>query len=60
MLNDVCNTCGVHWMQNCAWWCGLSEQEVKEIQSKSFSGKQLSQIKELITTAIKELKEGKK
>lgn len=29
-----CNTCGAHYMQNCSWWCGMSESEIQSTRNE--------------------------
>ena len=31
---DTCETCGAHWMQNCSWWCGLSDEQIARRQDE--------------------------
>lgn len=49
--------CDAHYLQNCSWWCGLSEseqQEQYEVQSpEKFTASKLKQLE----TQIMELKE---
>lgn len=31
---NTCPDCGAHYMQNCSWWCGMSDEQIKEVNDR--------------------------
>lgn len=49
--------CGAHYLQNCAWWCGLSEKEYKRQYKLRFPEKYIVSKVDYLEKEILELKE---